>query len=211
MVSDNGNGNGLKHAASDFSNVFRSPRGHNSSSKCPKYDPYIGKPLEPYPPTLKEPEDVHNSSGGIISHSNLVNLVPHNSARKSQKVQDENIIPTYLFEETENGTKTTPVKDEGEDVLKKTKLLFDKKVKKMKILMHCQTKEEGVQHLKDKLLEENCCLLRNPELGSDSFFVAVAHFIPECDDLEPVDKAVHLRLRLTQWISTNGMLFMEVS
>ena len=110
------NGNGLKHAASDFSNVYRSPRGH-ASSKCPRYDLYTGKPLETYPPTPKEPEDVHNSSGGIISDSSLVNLVPHNSARNSHKVQDENIIPTSLFEETENATNTTPVKDEGEDEL----------------------------------------------------------------------------------------------
>ena len=120
-VSDNGNG--LKCAASDFSNVRRSPRGH-ASSKCPRYDPYTGKPLETYPPTPKEPEDVHNSYGGIISDSNLVNLVPHNSARKSCKVQDENIIPTYLFEETKNATKTTPVKDEGENELKKKQNRF---------------------------------------------------------------------------------------
>ena len=98
VVSDNGNGKGLKCVASDFSNVHRSPRGH-ASSKCPRYDPYTGKPLETYPQTPKEPADMHNSSGGIISDSNLVNLVPHNSARKSRKVQDENIIPTYLFEE----------------------------------------------------------------------------------------------------------------
>ena len=145
MVSDNGNGNGngLKRAASDFSNVHRSPRG-NASSKCPRYDPFTGKLLETYPPTPKEPVDVHTSSGGVISGSDLVNLVPHNSARKSCKVQDKNIIPTHLFEETENATKTIPVKDEGEDELKKTKLLFDKRVKKMKTLMHRQTKEEDV-------------------------------------------------------------------
>ena len=77
--------------------------------------------------------------------------------------------------------------------------------------MHHQTKEKDAQCLKHKLLEENHCFLRNPELGSDSFFVAVAHFIPEWDDLELADKVAHLRLRLTQWISTNCMLFMEVS
>ena len=72
----------------------------------------------------KKPEDVHNSSGGIISDSNLVNLVPHNSARKSHKVQDENIIPTYLFKETENATRTISVKDEGDDELEKKQNCF---------------------------------------------------------------------------------------
>ena len=64
--------------------------------------------------------------------------------------------------------------------------------------MHHQSKEEDARRLKAKLLEENCCLLWNPELGSDSFFVAVVHFIPECNGLEPADKASQLRLRLSQ-------------
>ena len=48
--------------------------------------------------------------------------------------------------------------------MKMTKMLFDKKVKKMKTLMHCQSKEEDAKWLKIKLLDENCCLLWNPEL-----------------------------------------------
>ena len=31
--------------------------------------------------------------------------------------------------------------------------------------MHCQSKEEDARQLKAKLLEENRCLLWNPELG----------------------------------------------
>ena len=103
------------------------------------------------------------------------------------------------------------MKEEGSDEMKKTKILFDKKVKKMKTLMHHQSKEEDARWLKAKLLEENHCLLHNPELGSESIFVDVVHFIPECDGLEPADKASQLRLRLTQWLSTNRMVFSEIS
>ena len=87
-----------------------------------------------------------------------------------------------------------PVKEEGSDEMKMTKMLFDKKVKKMKTLMHHQSKEEDAKQLKAKLLDENHCLLQNLELGSDSFFVTVVHFILECKGLEPADKASQLRL-----------------
>ena len=81
------------------------------------------------------------------------------------------------------------MKEEGSDEMKMTKMLFDKKVKKMKTLMHHQSKEEDA-----KWLKANCCLLWNPELGSDSFFVTVAHFILECKGLETADKVSQLRL-----------------
>ena len=64
--------------------------------------------------------------------------------------------------------------------------------------MHHQSKEEDAKQLKAKFLNENHCLLQNPELGSDSFFVTVAHFIQECEGLEPSDKVSQLGLQLTQ-------------
>ena len=88
-----------------------------------------------------------------------------------------------------------PVKEEGSDEMKTTKMLFDKKVKKKKkTSMHHQSKEEDAKWLKAKLLDENHCLLWIPELGSHSFFVSVVHLIPECEGLEPADKASQLRL-----------------
>ena len=77
-ISDNGNGNGLKWLATDSSNVCRSPRGH-ASSKCPRYDPYTSKPLESASGPIKESEDPHNSSGGVVFYTNLANLVAPNS------------------------------------------------------------------------------------------------------------------------------------
>ena len=193
-TSDNGNGNWLKWLATDSSNVHRSPRGH-AFSKCPGYDPYNGKPLESASGPIKKSEDPHNSSGGVVSDTDLANLVAPNSERKSRKSGDENLIPSYLFDKTDTDIKTsTPMKEEGSDEMKMTKMLFDKKVKKMKTLMHRQSEEEDVKWLKAKLLDKNHCLLRNLELGSDSFFVAVAHFILECEGLEPADKASQLRL-----------------
>ena len=98
-----------------------------------------------------------------------------------------------MFDETDSDMKTSmPLKGDLGDDVKTNKLLFDKKVKKMKMLMHHQSKEEDAKRLKAKLLDENRCLLHNPELGSDSFFVAVAHFIPKCKGLEPADKAFQL-------------------
>ena len=78
-TSDNGNGNGLKWVATDFMNVCRSPRGH-ASSKCPRYDPYTGKPLESSSGPTKDSEDPHNSLGGVVFDSDLANLVALNSA-----------------------------------------------------------------------------------------------------------------------------------
>ena len=69
-TSDNGNGNGLKWLATDSSNVCRSPRGY-ASSKCPRYDPHTGKPLESASCPIKESEDPHNSSGGVVSDTDL--------------------------------------------------------------------------------------------------------------------------------------------
>ena len=41
------------------------------------------------------------------------------------------MIPPYLFDETNTDIKTsTPVKEEGSDEMKTTKMLFDEKVKK---------------------------------------------------------------------------------
>ena len=59
--------------------------------------------------------------------------------------------------------------------------------------MHHQSKEEDAKWLKAKLLDENCCLLWNLELGLDSF-LSLAHFILECKGLEPADKASQWRL-----------------
>ena len=78
--TDNGNnGNGLKWLAMDI-NVRRSPRGH-TSSKCPQYDPYTGKPLEPTgaPAPTKEAEDSHTRSGRVVLDTDLANLVAPNS------------------------------------------------------------------------------------------------------------------------------------
>ena len=77
-TSDNGNGNGLKQLATDSSNVCRSPRGH-TSSKCPRYDPYTSKLLESASGPIKESGDPHNSSGGVVSDTDLANLVAPNS------------------------------------------------------------------------------------------------------------------------------------
>ena len=85
-TSDNGNGNGLKWLATDSSNVRRSPRGH-ASSKCPRYTPYTGKPLESASGPIKESEDPHNSSGGVVSDTDLANLVAPNSGQKSRKME----------------------------------------------------------------------------------------------------------------------------
>ena len=128
-TSDNGNGNGLKQVATDSMNVCRSPRGH-ASSKCPRYNPYTSKPLQSSSGPTKDSEDPHNSSGGIVSDSDLANLAAPNSAQKSRKSGEENLIPSYLFDKTDTDIKTsTPVKEEGSDEMKKTKMLFDKKVK----------------------------------------------------------------------------------
>ena len=202
-TSDNGNGNGLKWLATDSSNVHRSPRGH-TSSKCPRYDPYTSKQSESASHLIKESEDPHNSSGGVVSDTDLASLVAPNSVQKSRKSGDENLISSYLFDETDTDIRTSmPMKEEGSDEMKMTKMLFVQKSQK--------TKEEDAKWLKAKLLDENCCLLRNPELGSDSFFVGVAHFISECEGLGPADKVSQLRLRLTQWLSTKRILFSEVS
>ena len=77
-TSDNGNGNGLKQLATDSSNVCRSPRGH-ASSKCPRYDAYTSKPYKSASGPIKESEDPHNSSGGVVSDTDLANLVASNS------------------------------------------------------------------------------------------------------------------------------------
>ena len=128
--SDNGNGNGLKQVAMDSMNVCRSPRGH-ASSKCPKYDPYTGKPLESSSGPTKDSQDPDNSSGGVVLDSDLANLAAPNSAQKSRKSVEKNLIPSYLFDETDTDIKTSmPMKKEGSDEMKKTKILFDKKVKK---------------------------------------------------------------------------------
>ena len=111
-TSDNGNGNGLKWLATDSSNVHRSPRGH-ASFKCTRYDPYTSKPLESVSYPIKASEDPHNRSDGVVSDTHLANLVTPNSVRKSRKSGDENLIPSYLFEETDTDIKTsTPMKEE---------------------------------------------------------------------------------------------------
>ena len=106
-IDTGNNGNGLKRLATDI-NVHRSPRGH-ASSKCPRYDPYTGKPLEPAgtPTPTKEAKDPHNSSGGVVSDTDLANLVAPNSSQKVRKTSDENIIPSYLFDETDRDIKTS--------------------------------------------------------------------------------------------------------
>ena len=102
----------------------------------------------------------------MVSDTDLANLVAPNSGQKSRKSGDENLIPSYLFDKTDTDIKTsTPVKEEGSDEMKMTKMLFDKKVKK----------------------------------------------IPQCEGLEPADKVSQLRLRLTQWLSTNRIVSSEVS
>ena len=114
-TSDNGNDNGLKRVAKDSSNVRRSPRGH-ASSKCPRYNPYTGKLLKSASGPIKESEDPHNSSGGVVSDTDLANLVAPNFGQKSRKSGDENMIPSYLFDETDTDIKTsTPVKEKGSD------------------------------------------------------------------------------------------------
>ena len=160
---------------------------------------------------ITESEDPHNSSGGVVSDTDLANFMAPNSVQKSRKSGDENLIPSYLFDETDTDIKTSMPVKEGSDEMKMTKMLFDKEVKKMKTLMHRQSKEADAKWLKAKLLDENHCLLQNPELGLDSFFVTVVHFIPECKGLGPADKASQLRLRLTQWLSTSRILFSEIS